>query len=267
MLSCDILIDASYRDSKANQISLAVLSNFGTLTMERALPQDTILSTFTMAVAAMWSNQHYALRPDRQFPSSLENQQTAESLILAHTISLVRVLMEVGSAQINEALKSSGREGTAGNLAGLITASFRRTLPTLRIASGWLKHHINRLVQQSRDIAPDSAEVDEPNTVLSTFWSSYVTFASDLRRVFPLEQLPTEDTVLDEDIELQGFLPLKNQALETNSIGLVKRVDSSMVHPNEEHLMRLRDIQKDAAELASLEVRIPYIVFHIKQLM
>lgn len=232
--------------------------------MERSLLQDTILNTFTMAVAAMWSNQHYALRPDRPIPSTVENQQTAHSLILAHVISLLRVMMEVGSAQITEALKSSGREGTAGNLAGLITASFRRTLPTLRIASGWLKNNIDRLVQPSKDVGPGSTQNDGFNTVLSTFWSSYATFASDLRRVFPVEQLPTANTVLDEDIELRGFLPFKDQALKAHFIGLVTRADSSMVHPNEEHLMRLRDIQKDAAEVASLEVRASNIVLHIQ---
>lgn len=247
-------------------MSLVVLSNFGTLAMERSLSQDTILSTFTMAVGALWSNQHYALRPGRPVPSTQENQQTAQFLILAHTVSLVRVLMEVGSAQINEALKSSGREGTAGNLAGLITASFRRTLPTLRIASSWLKSNTEHLVQQPTDVGASSAEEDGLKTALSTFWSSYVTFASDLQRVFPLEQLPTANTVLDEDIELWGFLPFKDQALDASPVGPVKRADSSMVHPNEEHLMRLRDIQKDAFDLAIMEVRTSFIVLHIKQL-
>lgn len=235
-----------------------MLANLGTLIRERSLTQDTIISIFTMAVAALWTNQEYALRPGRPAPSNKADQQITESLVLAHTIRLFGALLHLGSREIDEALRSSRRESTAGNLAGHITAAFRRTLPALRIASRWLKQNMHYFVRRGTNTDSTMEGTHDLRKATSAFWTLYAAFATDLHRVFPLEQLPTAKIVLDEDIELRGFLPFQDLEHTSTTVGPSKPSNSSMVHPNEEHLMRLRDIQNDAWEIASLEVSLSH---------
>jgi hypothetical protein len=205
-----------------------------------------------MAVAAMWSLQVYSSSGKGvKYPQ--DHHRRAEHIILAHIIDLIRTLVTVSSGQIAEAMAASLRDESAtGGLVRFITAPFRRMLPALRVSSQWLRFNIEHIQKQ----AAGSSQGADTHTVadtLTSFWTAYGIFASQVDRVFPIEQLPKSIILLDEDVELRGFIPFQTSTSNTMA-ELSAIADSAKVHPNEEHLMRLRDIQQDAQYFASMKV-------------
>jgi hypothetical protein len=121
-------------------------------------------------------------------------------------------------------------------LAQKITANLRRTLPALRIASKWLRANLKYIVGRK-------------DTLLPEFWGLFAQFNRSLAKAFPLSSLPKARIRHEEDIDLNGFLPLK-KLLEVDQ-GITP---SELNHPNEEQLIRIADLLKDARILAQ-EVR------------
>lgn len=255
---CPAVVDLCRESvSEAAEVSENVLSAFATLLAERSLTSDTIINVITMAVAAMWSTQVYSSDKGTEQPQ--EHQQLVERVILAHIIDLFRVLVTVSSGQIAEAVAASLRDETAsGGLVRFITAPFRRILPALRVSSQWLRFNIEHI--QRHTAGPlQGANNRTVGDALRGFWTAYTTFVSQVDRVFPIEQLPKSIILLDEDVELRGFIPFQYSGISDAMAGLSAIADSAKVHPNEEHLMRLRDIQQDAAYFASMKVK--YFLF------
>jgi hypothetical protein len=246
------------RVSEAAEVSENVLSAFATLLAERSLTSDTIINVITMAVAAMWSTQVYSSDKGTEQPQEHQQLALAEHMILAHIIDLFRALVAVSSSQIAEAEAASPRDETAGGLMRFITAPFRRILPALRVSSQWLRFNIEH-VQRHAAGSLQAANNHMVGDALRGFWTAYTTFVSQVNRVFPVEQLPKSIILLDEDVELRGFIPFQYSGSSDAMAGLSAIADSAKVHPNEEHLMRLRDIQQDAAYFASMKVQ--YFLF------
>lgn len=82
--------------------------------------------------------------------------RSVELQILAHVLNLFAALADAGTLELREALDAAGGAPvTAGLssseqttvLARNITAVFRRTLPALRIASKWMKSHLDYIAR------------------------------------------------------------------------------------------------------------------------
>ena len=159
-----------------------------------------------------------------------------EHQILAHVLGIFRELIEVDILETQEAIKvsranppfepSGARDGgNFGNVAAVrnLTAVVRRTLPALRIATKWMKTHLDYIQRSSERTVASSREADDsaagqpglnasleaiPNEeqeqetqiraradrdavqAIDSFWRSYVSLINVLRYAFPFEQLP-----------------------------------------------------------------------------
>ncbi|KAJ8517138.1 hypothetical protein ONZ45_g5625 [Pleurotus djamor] len=230
-------LDPRKMDNEAPGHANTVLEGFKSLTAERILTIDVITKVVVASQGALW--KHRMVRD-----SSASNKKpnaasaTTEKRIFIHLLSVHRVLLEVGLNELKEPPQAEN------DLAERISAVFRRTLPALRIAGKWLKANSKYLLQATRTSDDD----DDP---LQAFWRAYAQFFSALVRSFPLESLPSLQVLLEEDIDMKGFLPLR-KAMGT----LVTKPDTTdsakqLQHPNVEQLMRIHDLLTDAKSVVS----------------
>jgi hypothetical protein len=179
--------------------------------------------------------------------------------------------------------------------ASNISAVLRRTLPAIRILSKWLGSQLDyigrvdaRLIAREtrrgmkggRDDGSHRGEDDvnaedydederaegisikseELSQVLIRFWTVYSGFSNTLLQAFPSSLISDakSDAIvwLEEDVDMLGFAPLK-KGMKEGSEGQGIEIDKvgKDVHPNEEQLMRIRDIKKDAIGIAVNQVR------------
>lgn len=241
----------------------------------RSLTSEVIVKTLVMALGALWNLRMYsqplpgssAQATQSQPSSRVTSSKHSEPFILAHILNLFRILMQVGVSEMQGVELSSATSPTAMGqqrsslvLAQRITATFRRTLPALRIASKWLKCHLEYVKRSSPE-----ADIAAPPTAFDAFWTTYAAFANALTRTFDdddgLASCPPLTTRLEEDVDMQGFAPLKRSMFGTGQdVGdgtveaFLKTVPSNVanalpedaVHPNEEQLMRIGDLLVDA---------------------
>jgi hypothetical protein len=129
----------------------------------------------------------------------------------------------------------------ATQLSDKITAVARRILPGLRLYSTWFTRYWNVL---NANIA------DTLNTVdVQELWKAYAATLTLLASSFPVDQLPQEDYMLEEDTDTIGFEPL----IHPNTMKLwyngetmkPKWTDLERNHPNVEMLMRVKDLLVD----------------------
>ncbi|RDX41864.1 hypothetical protein OH76DRAFT_1489122 [Lentinus brumalis] len=271
-------------DAISPNLASKLADEFKSLVTERVLPLDIILKTVVLAQGALWKHRMFRTAPTNGHKKGLPPavSTAVENSIVGHLLLMHRVLLEVGIAQIAEGAPEDNGEA---DLAQRITAAFRRTLPALRIASKWLRANLRYLTQSSQLVG----EV-ETNSVkakgrdrrrggerrsssmsltlsipsLSEFWRTYAQFSTALIRAFPVDKLPKLATALEEDVEMAGFLPLKKfvpnevvgvAAGTPNKEGLkpapaYQTLLPDQVHPNEEQLMRIDDLLRDAEALA-----------------
>lgn len=178
--------------------------------------------------------------------------------ILNHLLDLHLSLLEVGKDE----LKDPPQTDVTDDPAQRISATFRRTLPALRIASKWLRANFKYLSSDREFLAfqkteklkgidvfkADPAKISAYSTKTIDFWKAYAAFMLLLLQAFPKDKLPVFDGPLDEDIEMIGFLPLQGYLAEN------KKTAAEKVHPNVEQLMRISDLFADAKELIELPV-------------
>lgn len=168
----------------------------------------------------------------------MRSPAAVESRIVSHVLALHRGLLSIGSVQLRELPEE---DAPKGDLAQRITATFRRTLPALRMAGKWVRGNLRYLSQARRPgeplPAPPPQPAEDPSTSnenrpakgkgregrrdkprtphsveihgLPSFWVEYVRFVNALKDTFPAEKLPALVTPLDEDVEVAGFLPLR----------------------------------------------------------
>lgn len=233
-------------DSTSPKHAEGVLDEFSSLLADRVLPIDLISKVIILSHGALW--KHRTIRDPATAGASTSQIETR---IATHTIALHRVLLEVGLVQLAE---SPPQDAAENDLAQRITATFRRMLPALRIASKWLRANF-KYVQASAN--KPEIERNRGNGVvisnISSFWSSYAAFTSTLYHLFPADRLPALTSPLEEDVDTRGFLPLKSLMVGD---GQENAKTTTQVHPNEEQLMRIADILNDAAVLIRLEVNL-----------
>ncbi|KAK0451838.1 hypothetical protein EV421DRAFT_2031552 [Armillaria borealis] len=232
-------------DSLTRKQSKEIYTEVAELVAGRHLPEEFIRKLFVTAHGALWKHRMF-----RDSPASVATRRTADSplpstlspaavevRILCHVLLLHRALLEVGIEELKVPLPDDVEQT---DLAQRITANFRRTLPALRMASKWLRGNYTYVIEKGKEFRDDSSEIAE-------FWSIFAKFTGALSQAFPVDRLPALTFGLEEDVELQGFLPLK--------MAVVKRHTEAeeQVHPNVEQLMRISDLLMDAQFLADEE--------------
>lgn len=254
-----------------NRQSELVVQRFRQLVAERALSSDLMVKVIVMTMAALWHATTFR-SPSKpasasSAPSPKKNNvqdKNTKPFILAHSLNLFRTLMQIGISEMNE--EPLSRDTSEGNLAQNITATFRRTLPSVRIVSKWVLSnfdYIQRSGSPSSGSTSPAVENGQPDLAdaLRQFWFTYASLCTEMLRMFPLNRLPTLSTFLEEDLEVKGFTPLKGfmpgGSAQSTALG------QNMVHPNEEQLMRIGDLFADANELVSREVGSYYHNFQI----
>lgn len=245
-------------NSIARKLDYAIFRDFATLVGQRQMPPDMITQAIAMSQGALW--KHRMLRD-----SSGEQQQDGSSAMLEwsivkHIMDMHSALLEVGRDEV----KVPPSHDTKDDLGQQLSAVFKRTLPALRVASKWLRANVKYLSQDPEFAAYQrkrrgSVAPKSPNKIsgyshhTKQFWELYAEFSRTLARTFPLPKLRKLASPLEEDADLQGFLPLKKMMSEvpTDEQGKVKPREE--VHPNEEQLMRIADLLQDARALAETE--------------
>lgn len=171
-------------------------------------------------------------------------------------------------------------------LAQSITAVLRRALPALRIASMWLLSNADYLARYDSTAATfkpaftseggiasadPSAPPPEVCMAIRGFWNTYVRCVNSLSRAFPADIMSpvasaSGELMLEEDIDMLGFMPLRRRMKEASIGKAAKEVSgalasaaaaSSTLHPNEEQVLRVGDLLSDAKLLAQSEVGMP----------
>lgn len=191
--------------------------------------------------------------PTSQFLDKESNSQR-EKVVLMHVMELHLGLVRLAITQLNpDAISNSTTP------AEKITAVLRRILQSLRVASRWVTVSLDYLYQSTIPTGDSNSEnTASPGLtrVLGEFWSSYAVFITALEKTFPVKDLQVGNVSVEEDIEFAAFTPLKGSLKPSkNAIPL------NQVHPNDEYLLRIRDILSDAAVLVKSEVcTFPYTI-------
>jgi hypothetical protein len=133
----------------------------------------------------------------------------------------------------------------APGLSDKITAVARRILPGLRLYSTWFARYWQVL---NANIADTLTTVD-----IQELWKAYAATLTLLTSSFPVDQLPQESYMLEEDVDTIGFQPLVSpdtMKLWYNG-GTMKQKFSDLErnHPNVEMLMRVKDLLIDGLVL------------------
>lgn len=216
-----------------------VVEEFSELVSDRALSIDIITKVVIAAQGALW----------KQRKASTSANVSMESRIASHVLALYRALLRSGITELDEAAKIVEED-----LAMRITATFRRTLPALRIASKWLRANLDYVLGCIRRNMKDPAHSIVISDI-SAFWETYASFATRVVLVFPPTSLPMLKGPLEEDIDTRGYLPLggmlAQDTLPISSEGEDIRTPEQ-VHPNVEQLMRIWDIGYDARLIAEI---------------
>ena len=226
-------------DSIAPKHDESVVKEFSELVSNRGLSIDTITKVVITAQGALWKHRKV----------STSASVSMESRIASHILALHRALLLCGITELDEAAKIVEED-----LAMRITATFRRTLPALRIASKWLRMNLAYVLgDNSKDTKDPTRSIVISG--LSAFWEAYTSFATRIVLVFPPTNLPNLKGPLEEDIDSRGYLPfcgmLVQDTFPTGSDGEDSRTPEQ-VHPNEEQLMRICDIGHDARLIAEV---------------
>ncbi|KAF5384215.1 hypothetical protein D9615_003379 [Tricholomella constricta] len=263
-------------ESLSRRHNKVVHEAFANLLSQRYLPTDMISNSVVLSQGALWKHRMVRSPPNPaqsrrpEVPPPPEGTSVIiEWHILEHLFDLHRALLEVG---LDELRVPPPRDAPGDDLAQRITAIFRRCLPALRIASKWLRANFKYVTQDHEFDAYQEMKrtegveiVRDPKYQFSRiskrtqhFWEAYARFASDLSRTFNLYKLPPLTAPLDEDIDMKGFLPLKNM-MEGVNPDMEGRASSEILrqaqeaHPNEWQLMRIADLIEDAKEITKLQ--------------
>ncbi|CAO2652444.1 Nn.00g007270.m01.CDS01 [Neocucurbitaria sp. VM-36] len=126
-------------------------------------------------------------------------------------------------------------------LSDKITAVARRILPGLRLYSTWFARYWQVL---NANIANTLTTVD-----VQELWKAYAATLTLLASSFPVDKLPRESYMLEEDTDTIGFQPLISpDTMKVWYIGDTmkqKWTDLERNHPNVEMLMRVKDLLID----------------------
>ncbi|KXN88439.1 Protein SMG7 [Leucoagaricus sp. SymC.cos] len=251
-------------DSISSKVDQLAHHDFNLLVSERNLLADVISQIIVLSEGAFYKHRMIRPKTDRRPPAN--TSVLLDWRIIRHIYDLHSTLLNIGKAELAVPPPSDVDVGE-DSLALKITATFRRTLPGLRIASKWLRANNGSLMkdpefivfQEEEKAKGNQVTKEQPNKISGhstrtiEFWTCYVEFISALAAAFPKTSLPALASPLDEDIDMRGFLPLKKLiSKEDTNDGQGSPRSREKPHPNAEQLMRIHDLLEDAKLLAEL---------------
>ncbi|KAG0147799.1 hypothetical protein CROQUDRAFT_132385 [Cronartium quercuum f. sp. fusiforme G11] len=251
--------------------NLSVCALLSQTLQERLLSPELILKVVVMTMAAVWQ-----VRVTRKTPnpgSALTDQAVVAPLVaeLATTTHLLDLFTTFLTVAIDELLSTAPPSSDDQDLSLAISAVLRRILPALRLITKWLLagnlEYLSWLGSRLESKTSVLANSDRKDfrAIVSDFRSHFDEFVVIIQAHFPIGHLPnlSQDAWLEEDLEMTGFLPLQkglSAQSDAAAIPLKRRLSTLMVdktvHPNEEYLMRLADIQRDV-QLMTAVPRMP----------
>ena len=271
--------------SRYSHQSAVVLSLFRSLLLSQQLTVETIIRSVVLPFASHWDGlfSRPVPRADKDHARSKIN---VEAPILEHILDLLSILLDITCVEIKATLTADQKEALASGSVATdenakrpkqtkslphldksaqhLTGVVRRVLPALRVISKWLIAHSAYLARASKAPpaypSPSSSSphgslpVSAIPVKIAHLWRTYATCLNVVSVAFPFENLQPLATPLEEDIEMKGFGPLGKRMGE--GWAGERRVadgaeDENGLHPNEEMLMRLWDLQTDGRTMAS----------------
>ncbi len=131
-------------------------------------------------------------------------------------------------------------------LSDRVTPIAKRVLPGVRLYSAWLVANWSLLAANVEDAAL--------SVQTSQLWKDYAENLSLLTAIFPAQELPAADYMLEEDVDTIGFKPLTSETTIWWSGNALKPKFSDhgveRHHPSVEMLIRVREILVDGLKLA-----------------
>jgi hypothetical protein len=214
------------------------------LLQNRSLPSETIIKVVVIVIGTHWHARQSSSIGMNGSDDDATDRRESEDLALELLLETYGTILDTSSEEVEEGLRSRS-SGTAiadddEELHQYISAVLRRCLPALRVLSKWLKLHTTYLSRL-------------PDEVTQSIWSRYDRFTGLLQNLFSMSSLPGCNEVLEEDVDMRGFVPLMRglSGVGTNSEkALDGEDDRGEVHPNEQQLMRISDLQVDAKLLS-----------------
>ncbi|KAF2024155.1 hypothetical protein EK21DRAFT_94330 [Setomelanomma holmii] len=210
-----------------------VLSHLAIELKER--PLDSILPKIIMINLSA----EYFTTVQMQSSNEPENFMRTYFYYLRLNVKTFFVLLQVLQPELErlfEADDVTKNGDRTSQLSDKITSVARRALPGLRLYSTWFSRCWQVL---SANIANTLSTVD-----VQELWKAYAATLTLLASSFPVDQLPAEDYMLEEDTDTVGFQPLISP--ETLKVwyngGSMKQkwTDIERNHPNVEMLMRVK---------------------------
>lgn len=262
-------------DNLSRKLMKSLHEEFYSLVSDRHIPEGLISDFIILSQSALWKHRMVQDPPvtgqSTDKAGHTLSPTVTEARIFSHVLALHQALLEVGLDQLKEPPPLDAAEN---DLAQRITAVFRRTLPALRIASKWLLANFSYVAQGADGLnttggftTNEKARKDSLITAESIgipgFWKAYANFMRALSRAFPSDRLPAMDGLLDEDVEMRGFLPLRSMMGqlprtvsedEANTVTSLSMQRQDQAHPNVLQLMRIADLLDDAKKLVNMEV-------------
>ncbi|CED82862.1 Nonsense-mediated mRNA decay protein [Phaffia rhodozyma] len=178
-----------------------------------------------------------------------------------------RILPEELDARSKETLNSKATVDSMDQFSSYLTVILRRSLPTLRVISKWIRSHQSYLSGISQNQSILASTSDEPlrqqvsgkppscaqdthrsQEKIQGTYRAYADLLNVLNITFPSTEIVSIDVSLEEDFEMRGFGPThKLMGFQFHRTGDMERqtLGSRGGHPNREYLMRVSDLQKD----------------------
>ena len=229
------------------------------------LPSEAIVKITVIVIGVHWHARQSASMGSTESNVLRQRRHVTESMALAAVLDVASKLFGVAASEVDEAVQSRANESAIAetqapdenDLHQLISAPLRRMLPSLRILSKWLKLHLDYVNRYQSPTSPPQVLRS-----LEWFWGSYKRMMLNLATFFPIDHLPSLVDPLEEDIDMKGFIPLARGMAVAGRAKNGARVEGEddehqPVHPNEEQLMRIADLQVDAKLIAQTSVSCP----------
>lgn len=276
--------------SRFSHQSAVVLSLFRSLLLSRSLEVDTIIRAVVLPFASHWDGIFSRPVP-RADKDHARSKISVEAPVLEHILDILSTLLEVTTKEVRDTLSQDqqvilangsaasdeasrqGNRSPANVVASLdksarhLTAVLRRALPALRVVSKWLIAHASYLARASDSPpaypSPSSSSSSHSSSPASAIpakiahlWRTYAAFLNTMSVAFPFSDLPPLSDPLQEDVEMKGFGPIGKRMGEGwtgEQLILDRTEDGAGLHPNEEMLLRLWDLENDGRRIGSGE--------------
>lgn len=218
-----------------DQLESVVLKQLKIAIAELQLSQVNVYRCAISSLACLQTlRQRKAGKNGPELPEHGQRRRVAEMRALFLIVRFFKVLIDLANDEVFAnpmADEHSDRAVDGTSESGMISPILRRVLPSLRACSKWLRTHLTILHR-----------VWSSHEEVGALYRSYANFQNGIQEAFM--DAPALNYALEEDLDLMGFLPLKSLMLDRS------KVPSKKMHPNEEQLMRLSDLQQDGSAIS-----------------